>query len=143
VPYARDAGAARRAGAERLAAGSCRRARPRASGERLGTLAACNSLAVRSIARGRAGLHVYVLSSWSPARKADFYAYHRYLGLAAYIAGLVGGISGLMEAQEFDTLGLVFVVGQPYGLGTLLLAAKAFLSLLPGLAVTYAWVVLP
>ncbi|KAK9832636.1 hypothetical protein WJX81_005931 [Elliptochloris bilobata] len=89
------------------------------------------------------GLYVYVLSSMTPSRKAEFYQYHRFLGLATYIAGLVGGISGLMETQEFDMAGLLFVGPQSYRLGTMLLAAKAFLSLLLGLTVTYAWVVLP
>ena len=67
----------------------------------------------------------------------------RYLGQATYIAGLVGGISGLMETQEFDRPGLAFVGAQSYSPAAMLLAAKAFLSLLLGLTVTYAWVVLP
>ena len=115
----------------------------------------------------------------SPARKAAFYKYHRYLrrtgaclrpchssallsgagpchkrlslgrtaprylGLATYIAGLVGSISGLMETQEFTRPGTSFVGPQSYSPAALLLAAKAFLSMLLGLAVTYAWVVLP
>ncbi len=79
----------------------------------------------------------------TPSRKAEFYQYHRYLGLATYIAGLVAGISGLMETQEFDLPGLAFVGPESYRLATMLLAAKAFLSLLLGLTVTFAWVVLP
>ena len=67
----------------------------------------------------------------------------RYLGLATYIAGLVGGISGLMETQEFTKPGTAFVGAQSYSPAAMLLAAKAFLSLLLGLTVTYAWVVLP
>lgn len=79
----------------------------------------------------------------SPGRKAEFYQYHKYLGLATYIAGLVAGISGLMETQEFDLPGLVFMGPESYKSATMLLAAKAFLSLLLGLTVTFAWVVLP
>lgn len=41
-----------------------------------------------------AGLYVYLMSSWTPSKKADFYQYHRYLGLATYIAGLVAGARG-------------------------------------------------
>ena len=144
-----------------------------------------------------AGLYVYLMSSWTPSRKADFYKYHRYLGLATYIAGLVAGargsrplasaldaalldthgrfrpvvscpacvsvctckvfsnhvtqawcsgvsgMTGLMETQEFDLPGVTFVGPESYRAATMLLAAKAFLSLLLGLTVTYAWVVLP
>ena len=52
-----------------------------------------------------------------------------------------------METQEFDSgiflSGVNFVGPDSYRAATLLLAAKAFLSLLLGLTVTYAWVVLP
>ena len=142
---------------------------------------------------------MYLMSSWTPSKKADFYKYHRYLGLATYIAGLVAGacgsrplclrptapdaallalagrpavscpacvstssraeprqgqltqarcsgaagMTGLMETQEFDLPGVKFVGPDSYRAATTLLAAKAFLSLLLGLTVTYAWVVLP
>ena len=48
-----------------------------------------------------------------------------------------------METQEFDLPGVTFVGPASYRAATMLLAAKAFLSLLLGLTVTYAWVVLP
>ena len=48
-----------------------------------------------------------------------------------------------METQEFDLPGVKFVGPDSYRAATTLLAAKAFLSLLLGLTVTYAWVVLP
>lgn len=52
-------------------------------------------------------------------------------------------MTGLMETQEFDLPGVTFVGPESYRAATMLLAAKAFLSLLLGLTVTYAWVVLP
>ena len=55
----------------------------------------------------------------------------------------VAGISGLMDTQEFDLPGVTFVGPESYRAATMLLAAKAFLSLLLGLTVTYAWVVMP
>ena len=48
-----------------------------------------------------------------------------------------------METQEFDWPGASFVGPGAYRPAATLLAAKAFLSLLLGLTVTYAWVVLP
>ena len=41
-----------------------------------------------------AGLYVYLMSSMALSQKAGFYKYHRYLGLATYIAGLVAGARG-------------------------------------------------
>ena len=58
-------------------------------------------------------------------------------------ACVITGVSGLMETQAFYRPGAAFVGADSYGAATLLLAAKAFLSLLLGLSVTYAWVVLP
>lgn len=58
-------------------------------------------------------------------------------------ACVLTGVSGLMETQEFYQPGVAFMGAESYGAATLLLTAKAFLSLLLGLSVTYAWVVLP
>ena len=56
---------------------------------------------------------------------------------------MVTGVSGLMETQALYRPGAAFVGADSYSAATLLLASKAFLSLLLGLSVTYAWVVLP
>ena len=58
-------------------------------------------------------------------------------------ACVLTGVNGLMETQEFYQPGVAFTGPDSYSAATLLLAAKAFLSLLLGLCVTYAWVVLP
>ena len=58
-------------------------------------------------------------------------------------ACVVTGVSGLMETQAFYRPGAAFVGTEAYGAATLLLAAKALLSLLLALSVTYAWVALP
>ena len=39
---------------------------------------------------------MYLVSSMTPSQKAGFYKYHRYLGLATYIAGLAAGACGTL-----------------------------------------------
>ena len=50
----------------------------------------------------RAGFWAYLVSRWSPQRKAAFYSVHRFLGSACLLTAFAAILAGLQEVQIFD-----------------------------------------
>ncbi len=88
-----------------------------------------------------AGFWAYLLSRWSPERKAAFYSVHRFLGSANLLTAFTAIAAGLAECQTFDIFAKKGIKGfytdYSYSLISIVLPIMTLMVLIQALVVVY------
>ena len=87
------------------------------------------------------GFWAYLVSGWSPERKAAFYSVHRFLGSATLLTAFTAIAAGLAECQTFDIFAQKGIKGFyndfAYSLVSIVLPIMTLMVLLQALVVVY------
>ncbi len=110
----------------------------------MGLQAGCKSaqcVCVEQVLICCAGFWAYLVSRWSPERKAAFYSVHRFLGSANLLTAFTAIAAGLAEVQTFDIFAKKGIKGfytdYSYSLISIVLPIMTLMVLIQALVVVY------